>query len=37
LNNGLIVARDGTVRARLRDLGRAFGVRWKQPLLAKVG
>lgn len=37
LNNGLIVARDGTVRARLRHLSRALSVRWKRPLLATVG
>ena len=37
LNDGRIVARDGTVRARLRLSGRALSVRWKQPLLARVG
>lgn len=37
LNNGLIVARDGTVRARIRIFGRGMSVRWKQPLLAEVG
>lgn len=36
LNNGLIVARDGTVRARLRIVGRGLSVRWKLPLLAEV-
>ena len=35
LNNRLIVARDGTVRARLPSVGRAFGVRWKRPLLPR--
>lgn len=37
LNNGLIVARDGTVRARIRLRGRGMSVRWKQPLLEAVG
>lgn len=37
LNNGLVVARDGTVRARVHDLGRAMSVRWKRPLLAHIG
>jgi hypothetical protein len=37
LNNGLIVARDGTVRARLRIVGRGMSVRWKQLPLADVG
>lgn len=36
LNDGRIVARDGTVRARIRLLGRGMSVRWKQPLLAAV-
>lgn len=37
LNNGLIVARDGTVRARIRIVGRGLSVRWKQPLLVHIG
>jgi len=32
LNDGRIVARDGTVRARLRVVGRSFSVRWKRQL-----
>lgn len=36
LNNGLIVARDGTARARIRIVGRGMSVRWKQRLLAQV-
>lgn len=37
LNNGLVVGRDGLVRARIRIVGRAFGVRWKRPLRTGVG
>lgn len=36
LNDGRIVARDGTVRARIRLVGRGMSVRWKQPLLAAI-
>jgi hypothetical protein len=31
LDNGLVVGRDGLVRARIRIVGRAFSVRWKRP------
>ncbi len=37
LNNGLVVGRDGLVRSRIRLVGRAVSVRWKRPLLARVG
>lgn len=37
LNNGLVVGRDGRVRAHIEVVGRAFSVRWKRPLLARVG
>lgn len=37
LNNGLVVGRDGLVRARIRVVGRALSVRWKRPLLQRVG
>jgi uncharacterized protein YjhX (UPF0386 family) len=37
LNNGLVVARDASVRARLPLVGRGLSVRWKQPLLEKPG
>jgi hypothetical protein len=37
LNDGRVVGRDGRVRARIRVVGRAFSVRWKRPLLTRVG
>jgi hypothetical protein len=37
LNNGLVVGRDGAVRAQIGIVGRALSVRWRRPLLERIG